>query len=156
MDPNGGTLIDRWTDPSLASSPGWVDSAGRSPVTLYLEYLQRRRDWEVRAWELAGSQDPRFARALEELQALHEELSSTAPLSSRDQSVSKPPPRDRHKVRVVAVEWAEDSIVITTAEDEFEDLPAITYRVRVRKVDDRWRLMARTADHGRGRRLDAL
>lgn len=55
MDPNAGTLIDQWADPSLASIPGWVDCAGRSPVTLYREYLQRRREWEARAWRLAGA-----------------------------------------------------------------------------------------------------
>lgn len=156
MDPNAGTLIDQWTDPSLASTPGWIDCAGRSPVTLYLEYLQRRREWEARAWRLAGSQDPRFARALDELQALHEELSTTAPLSSRDQSVSKPPPRDHRKVRIVAVDRAEDSTVITTAEEEFQDLPPITYKVSVHRADDRWRLGDRLADHGHGRRLNAL
>ena len=156
MDPNAGTLIARWADPSLASIPGWIDSAGRSPVTLYREYLQRRRDWEARAWRLAGSQDPRFARALDELRALHEELSTTAPLRSRDRSVSKPPPRDQRKVRIVAVDWAEGATAITTAEDEFQDLPPITYKVSVRKEDDRWRLRDRLADHGHGRRLNAL
>ena len=156
MDLQLGTPLDRWLDPELTTSPGWVDASGRSPVTLYREYLQRRREWEGRAWKLHGTQDPRFTRALDELAALHADLSTAAPLETRDQSVSKPPSRDHRTVRIIAVDRSADAVALTTAEDEFAGLGAITYRVAVTSVDGRWRLKARIADFRRGRRVNGL
>ena len=149
-------LLDRWSDATSTSAPGWVDRRGRSPLTLYLEYLIRRRKWEEHAWKAGGSQKPAFSRLMQDLAILHGDLSSPASLESRDNSIVKPPSRDPRTVKVVSVDRNGDDVEIRTLEEEFEGLLPIGYRIVVGKSDGCWQLIDRVTDQEPGRQLHRL
>lgn len=148
--------LDRWTDAEISADPTWIDSMGRTPTDLYRTYLIGRRSWEERAWKAGGSRSPKFPRLLDDLAALHAEVSVQAPVETRDMSMAKPPARDPSRVRVSGVERDGDTVIIRTAEDEFEDLLPIPYRVVVVRVGGRWFLKERSTGHGQGRPIQGL
>lgn len=130
----------------------FYDIRRETPVSTYLRYLRARHAWEQKTWKLGGPSGPRFLELLEELDGIHNRLSTNRPLTARDRSVVWPAPRDPKTVTVASVtKTAADEAVIGTFEAEIDPAFPTRYEVRTRLVDGEWRLVSRTAVHGRER-----
>lgn len=151
--------IRAWTDPNIESKPGWRDSLGQTPVDVLVSYLERRSAWDRACGRsFAGPGDAGWDKLRDQLEAIHADLSTPRPLSSRDTSSSSPTKRDPRHTKLVNVQWVSPSKVIltTTEDDPMGELEPDLYEISVVLMSGEWRLKNRSAVFDDGVRIPGL